>query len=527
MVLAKISDPILRPRGPRGMGNMGPALSVTLDGQSLRPADVVAVARDGERVTLGPAAKSRLQAARTLVDRLVREDRVVYGLTTGVGALKNVRIPPADTRQLQRNLLMSHAVGVGPPLPEEVVRAAMLVRVNQFCQGSSGVSPVVAERMLDLLNHDICPWVPEKGSLGASGDLAPSAHVGLVLIGEGDVLWKGERRDGGEVLRAAGLQQVALQAKDALSVLNGTHFMAGAASLVLYDAQRLLLTADVVAALSVEALRGSRTAFDPRIHALRPHPGQVASAARIFALTEGSGIAESHVLCDRVQDAYSLRCAAQVHGACHDAIDYLRRVLDVELNAGTDNPLVFADDEAVLSGGNFHGEPLALALDTATLGLSELGSISERRLFRMLTGFLSDLPPFLTRHSGLDSGYMLLQYTAAALVTDNQLLSTPASVHSLPTSADQEDHNSMGWHSALRARQVATNVETILALEALGAAQGIDLLAPLKPGRLTGAAHAAIRERVPYLDHDRVLEPEIRTAVELIRSGALAKMAPA
>jgi len=300
--------------------------------------------------------------------------------------------------------------------------------------------------------------------------------------------------------------------------------MTGAASLVLHDAQRLLLTADVVAALSVEALRGSRTAFDPRIHAARPHPGQVASAARIFALTEGSGIAESHVLCDRVQDAYSLRCAAQVHGACHDAIDYLSRVLAVELNAGTDNPLVFADDEAVLSGGNFHGEPLALALDTANLGLSELGSISERRLFRMLTGFLSELPPFLTRHSGLDSGYMLLQYTAAALATDNQLLATPASVHSLPTSADQEDHNSMGWHSAQRARQVATNVEAILALEALGAAQGIDLLAPLKPGRLTGEAQAAIREKVPMLDHDRVLEPEIQAAIGLVRSGKLAKI---
>ncbi|HVH65429.1 MAG TPA: aromatic amino acid lyase, partial [Candidatus Acidoferrum sp.] len=267
------------------------------------------------------------------------------------------------------------------------------------------------------------------------------------------------------------------------------------------------------------------TAFDPRIHAVRPHPGQLASAARIFALTEASGIAESHELCDRVQDAYSLRCAAQVHGACADAIDYLRRVVAVELNAGTDNPLVFADDEAVLSGGNFHGEPLALALDAANIGLSELGSISERRLFRMLTGFLSDLPPFLTRHSGLDSGYMLLQYTAAALVTDNQLLAMPASVHSLPTSADQEDHNSMGWHSALRARQVATNVETILALEALGAAQGIDLLAPLKPGRLTGQAHAAIRGKVPMLDHDRVLQPDIQAATELVRNGTLADVA--
>src|ERR1700724_2050934 len=337
-------------------------LPVTLDGQSLRPADVVAVARNGERVSLGPQARTRLQKARKLVDRLVAEDRVVYGLTTGVGALKNVRIPPAVPPDPQRTLFMSHAVGVGPPLPEELVRAGMLVRVNQFCQGTSGVSPVVAERLIDLLNHDICPWVPEKGSLGASGDLAPSAHVGLVLIGEGDVLWKGERRSGAEALHAAGIRPVELQAKDALSVLNGTHFMAGAASLLLQDAKRLLLTADVVAALSVEALRGSRTAFDPRIHAVRPHPGQVASAARIFALTDGSGIAESHVLCDRVQDAYSLRCAAQVHGACADAIDYLRRVLDIELNAGTDNPLVFAQDEAVLSGGNFHGEPLALPL---------------------------------------------------------------------------------------------------------------------------------------------------------------------
>src|SRR5438105_4651546 len=390
-------------------------LPVTLDGRSLSPSDVVAVARRGERVSLGRWARARLQRARSLVDRLVAEDRVVYGLTTGVGALKNVRIPPADARQLQRNLLMSHAVGVGPPLPQELVRAGMVVRVNQFCQGTSGVSPAVAEQLVALLNHDICPWVPEKGSLGASGDLAPSAHVGLVLIGEGDVVHNGERRSGAQSLRAAGLQPVELRAKDALSVLNGTHFMTGAASLVLDDARRLLLTADVVAALSVEALRGSRTAFDPRIHAVRPHPGQVASASRIFALTEGSGIAESHVLCDRVQDAYSLRCAAQVHGACADAIDYLRRVLEVELNAGTDNPLVFASDEAVLSGGNFHGEPLALALDTAAIGLSELGSISERRLFRMLTGFLSELPPFLTRHSGLDSGYMLLQYTAATL----------------------------------------------------------------------------------------------------------------
>jgi histidine ammonia-lyase len=401
----------------------------------------------------------------------------------------------------------------------------MLVRVNQFCQGSSGVSPVVAERLVDLLNHDIDPYVPEKGSLGASGDLAPSAHVGLLLIGEGEILEQGERRPGAPALRAAGLAPVELRAKDALSILNGTHFMSGSASLLLADAERLLLTADMVAALSVEALRGSRTAFDPRIHALRPHPGQRASAARIFALTDGSGIAESHRIDNRVQDAYSLRCAAQVHGACADAVDYLRRVLDVELNAGTDNPLVLAEDGIVVSGGNFHGEPLAIALDTAAIALSELGSISERRLFRMLSGFLSELPPFLTPHSGLDSGYMLLQYTAAALAIDNQLLATPASVHSLPTSADQEDHNSMGWHSAQRARQVAANVDSILALEALGAAQGIDLLRPLQPAQLTGEAHAAIRARVPTLEHDRTLYPEMEAATDLVRAGTLAAIA--
>ena len=451
---------------------------------------------------------------------------MVYGLTTGVGDLRTTRIPVEQTRDLQRNLLRSHAVGVGPALPEELVRAAMLVRVNQFCQGSSGVRPEVAQAILDLLNHDVCPWVPEKGSLGASGDLAPSAHVGLVLMGEGRVLQAGGGdRPGEEALRAVGLRPLPLEAKDALALLNGTHFMAGAGAVLLADAERLLRTADVVAALSVEALRGSRTAFDPRIHAARPHPGQRASAARIWALTEGSGIAESHVLCDRVQDAYSLRCAAQVHGASADAIAYLRHVVEVELNAGVDNPMVFPEGPAVLSGGNFHGQPLALAFDLAAIALAELGSISERRLFRLLTHSLSDLPPFLTLKSGLNSGYMLLQYTAAALVTDNQLLCSPASVHSLPTSADQEDHVSMGWHGAMRARQVASQVEVILALEALGAAQGIDLLAPLQPGPLTRAAHALIRTRVPRLEEDRILEPEIGVAAALVREGGLARIA--
>ena len=500
-------------------------MATILDGSTLRPADVVAVAREGAPVAISKAAGARLRRAREVVDRLVREEKVVYGLTTGVGDLRTTRIPPAQVRTLQHNLLRSHAVGVGPALPREVVRAGLLVRVNQFCQGSSGVRPEVAERIVDLLNRDLTPWVPEVGSLGASGDLAQSAHAGLVLIGEGHVLQDGSRQDAAAALRAARLPALVLEAKDALSILNGTHFMAGAAALLLNDADRLVLTADTVAALSLEALRGSRTAFDPRIHAARPHPGQQASAARIFALTEESGIVESHVLCDRVQDAYSLRCAAQVHGAVADALGHLRRQLEVELNAGTDNPMVFPDDAAVLSGGNFHGEPLALALDFAGIALSELGSISERRLFRLLTAHLSDLPPFLSRRSGVNTGYMLLQYTAAALATDNALLATPASVHSLPTSADQEDHVSMGWHSALRAGKVADNVEAILALEALAAAQGIDLLAPLRPGPQTAKAHALIRARVPTLEDDRAFGPEIEAVRALVHEGELAGIA--
>jgi len=494
-------------------------VSVLLDGTTLRPADVVAVARDHARVGLHDEARARLDRPRAVVERLIAEERVVYGLTTGVGDLRTTRISADHTRQLQRNLLRSHAVGVGPPLPEELVRAAILVRANQFCRGLSGVRPLLVDRLLALLNQDVYPWVPEVGSLGASGDLAQAAHLGLLLIGEGQILEQG--------VESRGPAPLELEAKEALALLNGTHFMTGAAALLLADAERLLLSADVVAALSVEGLRASRTAFDPRIHAARPHPGQVASAARIWALTEGSGIVESHALCDRVQDAYSLRCAPQVHGASADALAHLRRVVEVELNAGIDNPLVFVDEPAVLSGGNFHGQPLALALDLAAIALAELGSISERRLFRLLTAHLSDLPPFLTRHSGLNSGYMLLQYTAAALVTDNQLRAAPASIHSVPTSADQEDHVSMGWHSALKARTVAHQVATILALEALAAVQGLDLLAPLTPGAGTRAAYLALRERVPTLEQDRILQPEIEAAAALVRDGGLARLAPA
>ena len=504
-----------------------PVETVELSASGLEAEQVVAVARKRVPAALGSAARAAMERSAAVVSALVDSEEPVYGVSTGFGSLAAVPIPAARREELQRALIRSHAAGMGNPVETEVVRAMMLLRARTLAMGCSGARPVVADTLLALLNAGLTPAVPEYGSLGASGDLAPLAHCALALIGEGEVRdASGELRPAAAALGEAGIAPLTLIAKEGLALINGTDGMLGMLVLACEDLTALLRVADVTAAMSVEALLGTDRAFAADLVGLRPQPGQAASAENLCALLADSEIVASHRHGDpRVQDAYSLRCAAQVHGACADAIDYLRRVLDVELNAGTDNPLVLPDDDVVLSGGNFHGEPLAIALDLAGIALSELGSISERRLFRMLAGFLSELPPFLTRHSGLDSGYMLLQYTAAALATDNQLLATPASVHSLPTSADQEDHNSMGWHSAQRARQVSINVETILALEALAAAQGIDLLSPLQPAPMTGEAHAAIREKVASLDHDRTLYPEIEAAVALVRSGRLATIA--
>lgn len=485
------------------------------------------VARRGARVTVSGEAAERLRAGRTVVNDLIASGTVAYGVNTGVGELCTTHIPVEEGRALQRNLLLSHAVGVGPPLEEDVVRAALLVRANQLCAGYSGVRAELVQAITDLLNHGVYPRVPRLGSLGASGDLAPSAHAFLVLIGEGEARKGDGWAPAAEALGAVGLQPMILEAKEGLALLNGTHFMAGLATLLLEDAQRLLVTADVVLALTLEALRGSRTPFDARVHALRPHPGQVASAARVFALTSGSGIMESHKYCDKVQDAYSLRCAAQVHGASGDALDYLGRVTGIELNASTDNPLIFPEDHAVLSGGNFHGQPLALALDLVAMAVAELGGISERRAFRLLTAELSGLPPFLAADAGRNTGYMMTQYTAAALVIENRLLAAPASVHTLPTSGNQEDHVSMGWTAAHKAQTILRNVEAILGIEALCAAQGLDFLLPLRPGAGSARAHAAVRARIPHLQEDRLLQTDIEAAVGLVRDGTLASVAGA
>src|SRR5664280_1483637 len=462
---------------------------IVLTGADLSIGDVEAVARGGQGVKLGDDARARMAEARDVVERLVASGEVVYGVTTGFGDLATTFFDPADSAQLQLNLLLSHAAGVGEPLPRDVVRAMLLLRANTLALGHSGCRPVLVERICDLLRHGIHPVVPSQGSVGASGDLAPLAHLALPLIGKGYVEVSGRVVAASEALRGAGLEPLELQAKEGLALLNGTQMMSAIGALVSADAYRLARTASVAAALSCEALLGTDVAYAAAYQLARPHPGQIAVAAELRWLLRDSTLMTSHhPSSHKVQDPYSLRCVPQVHGACRDALDYLRGVLDIELNSATDNPLVFpqggvADATAaatggglVISGGNFHGEPVALALDFAKLALSELGAISERRIALMLDARLNGgLPPFLSAGSGLESGMMVLQYTAAALASENKVLAHPASSDSIPTSANQEDHVSMGSIAARHALAVVANVQRILALELLVAAQALDL----------------------------------------------------
>ena len=498
---------------------------LSLGERPLSIADIADVARRGRTVSLGPAARELLAAARGVVERILVEDRVVYGVTTGFGLLATTRIPVEQVRQLQLNLVRSHAVGVGEPLPRDVVRAAMLLRTSTIAKGYSGVRTEVLETLCELLNRDLVPWVPSRGSLGASGDLAPSAHLVLAMLGEGEFLSPGgERLAAGPVLERAGIAPITLEAKEGLSLLNGTQFMAAIACLAVIDGEALLDSSDVIGAMSLEGLRGSVGPFEERIQRLRPIPGQLLTAEHVRAVTTGSEIILSHLNCDKVQDAYSIRCIPQVHGACRDALRWLREVAEVEIESVTDNPLIFPDSGDVISAGNFHGEPLALALDLAAMSLAEIGSISERRTFRMLTASLSELPPFLTADSGLNNGYMIAQYTAAALVAENKVLCHPASVDSIPSSGDQEDHVSMGMTAAFKLLQVARNLRAILAIEALCAAQAIDLLAPLAPGHGVQAARDLVRELAPRLVQDRYLAPEIEAVSGAVEQGRFAAL---
>jgi histidine ammonia-lyase len=496
--------------------------AVALTGTGLAVEDVERVALGGVQAKLSDEAVSQIDAARALIDRAVESGTPTYGVNTGFGRFVDVAISREDTGRLQLNLLRSHACGVGDPFPPEVVRAAMLLRANALATGASGVRRETVELLIAMLNAGVHPVVPSRGSLGASGDLAPLAHLALPLVGEGLAEVGGAVLDGAEALRRAGLDPEVLGAKEGLALINGTQFMAAIGALVLCRARRLARIADAAAAQSVEAVRASRTPFAPEIQALRPHPGQTDSAANLYALLDDSEINESHRWCGRVQDAYSLRCSPQVHGACRDAMAYAWSVVEIEVNAATDNPLVFADRDEVLSNGNFHGEPVAIALDTLKIALAELAGISERRIERMVNPTMSEgLPPFLTQHGGLNSGFMIPHYVAASLVAENKVLCHPASVDSIPTSAGQEDHVSMGATSAVHAWQVCANVERVLAVELLCGAQGLDFLAPLKPGPGVAALHAALRERSEHVVDDRSLAPDIEQVAAGIRDGSL------
>ena len=494
---------------------------VALDGGSLIPADLVDVARRGAKVAIAAAARKRMDQTRAIVETYVSQGQVVYGVTTGVGQLCSTLVPPAQAEELQANLVRSHSASAGPPMGVEAVRAGMLVRLNGLCTGHSGVRPWVADRLADALNAGLVPWIPIYGSLGASGDLGPSAHMTMALTGEGWALRDDRKVAASEELGRLGLQALELRAKEGLALLNGTHFSCGLAAIAVEDAQLLARQADVVGSMSLEALMGTTTPLDPRFQQLRAHPGQAASAARLRRYTRSSQIVASHRLCDRVQDAYSLRCMTQVHGASLDALGYLDKVVGIELNSVTDNPLVFAEDASCLSGGNFHGQPLALALDFAALAVSELASISERRCFRMLHPALSGLPPFLTADSGLNSGYMLLQYTSAALLSESKRLCLPASADSIPTCADQEDHVSMAWGAAMKLAKVVELAYLVLAIEAICAAQALDLRRPLLPGVGSRAAHTLLRSRIPHLAGDRELSSELEVTAALLHEGQL------
>ncbi|MFL5967537.1 MAG: histidine ammonia-lyase [Gaiellaceae bacterium] len=502
---------------------MAQATAIRLTGDDLGIADVWTVAVDRAAVDLSDRSRERMRAARELVERTAHGAREhTYGVNTGFGRFVSRSIPEELTEELQFRLLRSHACGVGEPYPHEIIRAALVLRANALAKGTSGARVELVEALVEILNRGLVPYVPSRGSVGASGDLAPLAHLALPLIGEGSAWLDGELLDGADALRAVGLEPVRLAAKEGLSLINGTQFMAAFGALGLMRARRLTLAADIACALSLEALQGSRTSFIPQIHTLRPLRGQADSAANVLRLLEGSAIIEAHRWCDKVQDAYSLRCAPQVHGAARDLLDYVDYTVSVELNAATDNPLVLLDDEALVSNGNFHGQPLAFALDALAMAVSELANISERRIERLVNPNLSDgLPAFLTTDGGLNSGFMIPQYVAASLVSENKSLCHPASVDSIPTSAGQEDHVSMGNASGLKAWQVVANVERALAIELLAGAQAVEFLAPLQPGAGVAAARAQIRSLSPRLDDDRPLSSDIEAVATSIRDGSL------
>jgi len=496
--------------------------SLALSGNDLTLGQLYQVVFEGFEVTLAPEAVARMDVSRAVVERLSTGDVAAYGINTGFGALATVRIQPEQIRELQVNLVRSHACGVGAPLAEDETRAMLLLRANALAKGFSGVRPVVVETLLAMLNRGVLPVIPSQGSVGASGDLAPLAHLALVAIGEGEAIYKGARLSGGDALKHADIVPLKLEAKEGLALLNGTQGMLALLALAVRDAEILIDTADVAAALSLDALRGSPAAFDERISRIRPYPGQTATARNLVRLNRGSEIRESHRSAKndpRVQDAYSLRCTPQVHGAVRDSLSQARTTLSIELNSATDNPLVFADSGEVLSGGNFHGQPLAMAADQIAIALATLAGICERRVEHMANPHTSLLPAFLTADPGLNSGFMIAQVVAASLASELKALATPHSVDSIPTSGDQEDYVSMGMSASRRLQRMLDALRNVIAIELLAACQGIDFQAPLQTGVEARKAYALVRSVSRVVDKDRALAPDIAAVAQLVAKG--------
>ena len=495
-------------------------MEILLTGKDITLQQIVNVARMGAKVSLSPEAEERIRSSRRVVDDLVRDSKVVYGVTTGFGMFSETFIEKQFTNSLQKNLIVSHAVGAGDNFSDEVVRTAMLLRVNNFANGYSGIRYETVQTLIDMLNKNVTPVVPEKGSLGASGDLVPLAHMVLPILGLGQARYNGKILPGADAMKAAGIATQELTQKEGLALINGTQFMTAVGALTVYDALALLKVADICAAMSFEAQNGIVDALDERMHLIRPHQGQIDSARLVSRLLQGSrNVTRQGEV--RVQDAYSLRCTPQVHGASKDAVNYVKSKVDIEINSVTDNPVIFSDCGEAVSGGNFHGQPVALAFDFLGIALAEIADVAERRIERMVNSSLSGLPSFLVEHGGVNSGFMIVQYTAAALVSENKVLAHPASVDSIPSSANQEDHVSMGTIAARKAREILGNVRRVLAIELMCACQAIDLRGNKGLGVGTQAAYDCVRNVVPYLTEDRPLYGDINLSEELIVNGSL------
>ena len=496
-------------------------MTIAINGENLTIDDIIQVSRFGKNVELSDDAIEKVKKSRKVIEDAIKDKRTVYGVNTGFGELASVSISPDDLAKLQVNLIRSHSVGVGEPFSIETVRGMMLLRANALAKGFSGIRLETLTTLVEMLNRGVTPVVPQQGSVGSSGDLAPLAHMVLVLIGEGEAFYKGERMDGLKAMKKAGSTPVSLQAKEGVALINGTQPMTSVGAHAVYDSLNLVKDAIIATSLSLEALRGTRAALDKRIHDIRAHEGQIDVAASMRKLLTDSEINQSHANCGKVQDAYSLRCAPQVIGASLDSIRYVQSVIETEINSATDNPLVFSDDGSVVSGGNFHGQPVALVMDFLGIALSELANIAERRINRLVNPHLSGLPAFLTTEGGIESGMMIAQYTAAALVSENKVLAHAASVDSIPTSADQEDHVSMGTIAARKASSILENVKNVIAIEYMCAAQGIDLLAPLKASTPLEIAKSVIRQKVEKLENDRPLAPDIQAIRKLMTEGMI------